>query len=508
MNAESMLLREEAEQRVIEAKIRQRREEQQQKQQQEGAQASETLSSLSAEAAREGNANEETSVRSSSVHSFGSSLQKDERIALLRARSSSLTERENAESIPEDVLRSSIAMTPEERRRLEDEMRAQHSHPLTLQYQAEAEERRIRNEQEYLRNNPTMPHVRGGNRPGSYRRSRGGERRNWNQIVDAFERGGHGEVNSLDDLVVLEAAMILSMEEETRRRRADNNNNAEGNGGDAAFDANQHASEGFPMIGSLLSGRQQQSARLSSGDATVQEIHHLAQSLTAGRRRSGRNSLLRVVPGSSSAAAAMDAGGFAMRGISEDDQLAMAIAASLQEHASSQERGEDGGETGSAVVEDGETSSEASNNNNNNNNDDDAGNAEIASADSRASGDTSENRHGYNIVDSTTENAVSLDAEETDSIRAGSETSNAVSLDAEETDSIRAGSETSNALPLDAEETDSIRAGSETSNALPLDAEETDSISETSARPAGEDTNNGSEALDEENHCSFSSLNG
>jgi len=490
MNAESMLLREEAEQRVIEAKIRQRREEQQQKQQQEGAQASETLSSLSAEAAREGNANEETSVRSSSVHSFGSSLQKDERIALLRARSSSLTERENAESIPEDVLRSSIAMTPEERRRLEDEMRAQHSHPLTLQYQAEAEERRIRNEQEYLRNNPTMPHVRGGNRPGSYRRSRGGERRNWNQIVDAFERGGHGEVNSLDDLVVLEAAMILSMEEETRRRRADNNNNAEGNGGDAAFDANQHASEGFPMIGSLLSGRQQQSARLSSGDATVQEIHHLAQSLTAGRRRSGRNSLLRVVPGSSSAAAAMDAGGFAMRGISEDDQLAMAIAASLQEHASSQERGEDGGETGSAVVEDGETSSEASNNNNNNNNnnDDDAGNAEIASADSRASGDTSENRHGYNIVDSTTENAVSLDAEETDSIRAGSETSNAVSLDAEETDS--------------------IRAGSETSNALPLDAEETDSISETSARPAGEDTNNGSEALDEENHCSFSSLNG
>jgi hypothetical protein len=37
--------------------------------------------------------------------------------------------------------------------------------------------------------------------------------------VAAFERGGNGEVQSLDDLVVLEAAILLSMEEDARRAR-------------------------------------------------------------------------------------------------------------------------------------------------------------------------------------------------------------------------------------------------------------------------------------------------
>ncbi|CAB9500239.1 May negatively regulate the SNF1 kinase (By similarity) [Seminavis robusta] len=344
MNAEAMLLREETEQRVIEAKIRE-----QQSQQNSNSPNGDNKAGGAAE-----------------KNSFGSSLEQNERIATLRARSSSLSDQqENFESIPEDVLRESFAMTPEERRMLEDEMRAQHSHPLSLRLEAEAEERRIQNEQEFLRNNPTHAFLEQQRRYRSARasgsRTTGGAeppRRNWNQIVEAFERGGHGEVNSLDDLVVLEAAMILSMEEEGRRRGS---NSAAPDGAAEPFDANRHANEGFPLVRSILSGRQ-------SGTATRDEdqIQNLANSIYNSRRRSGRNSLLRAAygagnnnntnnanapnnnnntanaPNNNQLDTAMDTAGLLMRGISEDDQIAMAIAASLQEQ--SQPNEEEGGE--------------------------------------------------------------------------------------------------------------------------------------------------------------------
>ena len=337
MNAESMLLREEAEQRVIEAKIRERAAIME-------AAPSETSSSA---AAKEAPGSDHSSIASG----FGSSLEQDERIASLRARSSSISDHDNAESIPEELLRSSFAMTPEERRQLEDEMRAQHSHPLSLQLEAEAEERRMLNEQEYIRNNPTMHSVEARARRNSSRRSRGEPRRDWNQIVEAFERGGHGEVNSLDDLVVLEAAMILSMEEESRRRAAarnerngDNNNgsrNVSSGDGSGSFDANQHANEGFPLVRSILSGRQSASRGSEDGYAHAQ-IQNLAESM-ASRRRS-RNSFLRAAAhGEGTAnAAAMDTAGMVMRGMTEDDQMAMAIAASLQDQQQPQQEQQEG----------------------------------------------------------------------------------------------------------------------------------------------------------------------
>jgi hypothetical protein len=313
MNAEAMLLREETEQRVIEAKIRER------------AQAEQ---------------------RNNNNHQFGASLQNDERVATLRARSSSMSDHpDEFDAIPEDVLRESFAMTPEERRMLEDEMRAQHSHPLSLRLEAEAEERRLRNEQEFLRQNPAQALQLQAARARSARRSgRGaGERRNWNQIVEAFERGGHGEVNTLDDLVVLEAAMILSMEEESRRRAGENNGNNNNNNNDGgAFDAYRHAEDGFPLVRSILSGRQ-------DGDQNEQ-LQALANNLY---RRRSRNSILRAYGGASAnGLVGLDGTGFL--GLSEEDQIAMAIAASMQDQQQ-QDSGEsasgDGGDTSNVASE-------------------------------------------------------------------------------------------------------------------------------------------------------------
>lgn len=302
MNAEAMLAREETEQRFIEAKIRERKERKEM------------------EDARDVAAAAEASEQQQQAAAFGQSLQNQ-----LRARSSSISDQDEAMNIPQSVLRESF-MSPEERRMLEDEMRAQHSHPLSLRLEAEAQERRLHNEQEFLRQNPThaleaqVQAARAAAR--SSRRGRGSERRNWNQIVEAFERGGHGEVNSLDDLVVLEAAMILSMEEESRRRTDGGGGSGEG------FDASRHASDGFPLVRNLLSG--------GASSTTDEQLQMLRNSL----RGRTRNSLMRAYGGDAGGVAAMPMAGFGMGGMSEDDQVAMAIAASLQDQQQQQQQTE------------------------------------------------------------------------------------------------------------------------------------------------------------------------
>ena len=464
MNAESMLLREEAEQRVIEAKIRQRAALLREAEQQNAEAAAATAAAASwstTEATDDTNRTE-----------FGSSLQQHERIS---RRSSSLPSDQdrpnndnyhntNATSTTNssplqgmtvdvdvdvdvdinNILRDSFAMTPEERRLLEDEMRAQHSHPLTRRLEAEAEERRIINEQEYLlrtstsinnagrssahniNNNisntnpffyiPPSSRSRRSLRRTSHNNSsicRGGERhhyqpqtprRDWNQIVEAFERGGHGEVNSLDDLVVLEAAMILSMEEENRRRASGlgenhqnhdgdiededhrhqqqhtstaatdthghtdtgaarlpaeytsyNNNNSNSTYDGSIFDASQHANDGFPLVRSRLAGRHPEIFGISSASTSTAMSRSDDQNiLTTGVVRDrGYHQLLRATEqpwasegnhrrrrhnSSSNSAAALDTVALAMRGITEDDQLAMAIAASLQDQQQQQQQ--------------------------------------------------------------------------------------------------------------------------------------------------------------------------
>ena len=191
----------------------------------------------------------------------------------------------------EALIRQS-SMTEEDRRAIEREMRAQHTHPLALQMQAEADQRRVQNERDYykthsgqIRDAALLRAARIGSRgdSSSGRESgNGSNRRNWNDIVSAFEQGGGEQVNSLDDLVVLEAAILLSMEEAARR-------GDEASSESTKFNASQHARDGFPLVQQLFNTRASSHRRL---------------------------------------------GGRGFHGLTENEQVAMAIALSMQETVS------------------------------------------------------------------------------------------------------------------------------------------------------------------------------
>ncbi len=260
---------------------------------------------------------------SDKADSFGSSLERDSRVAMCRARSESFASSEHSqEPMADTSMIQSMAMTPEDRSRLEAEMRSQNMHPLALQIEAEAQQRRARNERNYNRSHSDQRGYRTSDIYGrSRRRNRPQGSRDWNQIVEAFEESGNGAVHSLDDLVVLEAAILLSREEESRSRR---------NGDDEEFDAARHARDGFPLVRSFLASR----GRNDEPDLQLQ-VQNLARTLNSSRRR---NQLLRSSVGSHLARAmpetAFDTAALLMRGVSEEEQLAMAIAASLQDQTS------------------------------------------------------------------------------------------------------------------------------------------------------------------------------
>jgi len=225
-----------------------------------------------------------TSGEGSSENHFGSSL-----VAMERARSKSFASAGSENINPSDT---TMPMSLQERQRLETELRAQLSHPLTMRVEAEAAERRMENDRSYASSHRQ-------DRWNRFRRRRSrGNGLDWNQIVDAFERGGNGQIHSLDDLVVLEAAILLSMGEEAR------------SGGEGpAFDPARHARDGFPLVRNYFAirGANEETAESSS------------------------------VLENQSPSAALDTAALLMRGISEEDQVAMAIAASLQDQGNGEE---------------------------------------------------------------------------------------------------------------------------------------------------------------------------
>ena len=300
--------------------------------------------------------------------SYGSSLQEDDMVKIMRARSESFASSENNDQHDEKTVLQSLAMTPEERRRLEDQMRAQHSHPVALRIQAEAAERRLQNERAYHRTHSETlrasdPRVQrtaellrsttatgGGGSSRRIRGARGGtsssgsSSRDWNQIVEAFERGGNGEVQSIDDLVVLEAAILLSMEEEARHARTgdggdDNDDDDDDDDDDDNFDAARHARDGFPLVRSFLAARGEDDV----ANATNEQVQMMARSLSSTRRSHGQHQLLRGGGGEhrgTTGDSTLDTASLLMRGVSEEEQMALAIAASLQDHTSSSNSGE------------------------------------------------------------------------------------------------------------------------------------------------------------------------
>eukprot|EP00934_Nitzschia_sp_Nitz4_P006631 Nitzschia sp. Nitz4//scaffold412_size15754//6801//8322//NITZ4_008871-RA/size15754-snap-gene-0.8-mRNA-1//1//CDS//3329551324//6621//frame0 len=194
---------------------------------------------------------------------FGANLEKDSRVANFRARSESLCSSENEDkTVPgaDAKMIQSIAMTPEERRRLEDEMRGQSTHPLALQMEAEAHQRQLQHDQEF--NTSGQRQARPFRRRG--RASRGTSGRLGLQT--AMERA------TMDDLAALEAVI---MDLNGRRSSRSRNSNSGGGGG--------------------------------------------------------------VPPRPPTADTRLGTAFMLLRGISEEEQLAMAIAASLQESATTTE---------------------------------------------------------------------------------------------------------------------------------------------------------------------------
>jgi len=88
---------------------------------------------------------------------FGDRLQKDERVARMRARSESIHSEENNPNADNTTIQS-LAMTPEERRSLEDEMKAQLSHPLARRMEQEAAEKG--SERELDEHNAKLQHLK------------------------------------------------------------------------------------------------------------------------------------------------------------------------------------------------------------------------------------------------------------------------------------------------------------------------------------------------------------
>jgi hypothetical protein len=262
---------------------------------------------------------------------FGSSMEQNTAVRLMRARSESMSSTGGETDV------ASVAMTPEDRHVLEEEIRAQHTHPLARRVEQEAEERRIENERNFYRSSRGLRMARMaaasdsrllGNR-------RASNSRNWNEIVNAFESHGNGEVNSLDDLVVLEAAIMLSMAEEDRRREggthAGNDSNDETN--QTSFDAVEHARQGFPLVQSVLTdpNRPSSLARRPSASRRARSLRHFQH-----RDASDLSNIL------------------LLRGISEAEQIEMAIAMSLQQSQQQENQQETPGQ-GDAASESGQS---------------------------------------------------------------------------------------------------------------------------------------------------------
>lgn len=288
------------------------------------------------------------SSTSSNSNEFGASLAQNDRVALMRARSESFASETSShhnyntssECLLQDI--TALAMTPEERTLLEQEMRIQHSHPLAQRMEAEQMERRLQNERDYVRTQAGRlrelrarrelmgralglhtlsyrlpPSSSSDSRLAAPLSARGA--RDWTRIVDSYDSSGNSSRQSaLDDLVVLEAAIMLSMEEEARRL-AEEQQDADADAGD---DTEGQGSD-------RLAARDLPSA--SNGTAELgAHMTTLMQSIQARRRGQEMFNARRYGMDSETVSSML------VGAMSEEAQIAMAIAASLAESSASE----------------------------------------------------------------------------------------------------------------------------------------------------------------------------
>lgn len=255
---------------------------------------------------------------------FGSELEKDERFQRMRKRSESFASSDGTRTPKRDEeMIQSIAMTPEERQRLEEEMKAQHFHPLVLRLESQAQERRLENDRAYqstasARNQQTFDTATSR---GYHMSRRARERRNWDQLASFFDQG-----EDMDDMSALETAILYSRLRDERNSEGGSNN------------SDREQLDGIPLLRTLLTGQ------LDGNEGSSRSGRSL--NLRSSRRQ--RNQLTRSGLGSfgmrnrGMGDVAIETASMMMRGISEEEQISMAIAASMRDQETAD--GDDGDE--------------------------------------------------------------------------------------------------------------------------------------------------------------------
>ena len=295
----------------------------------------------------------------------------------------------------------SLAMSPEDRDALEREMREQLSHPTHRRMEEEAEEARMRHAQEWSRSDSGIRSRMRDTRMAELTRLLANMSRGDNDDDDEGDEGGRARVPSialfglgggdprsrelsgliralqaspgsqyhsnsmasgnrgrtLDDLMRLEAAFFLGMDDDMRRhvehagRQRNSNTNSRMISGRSDTENEDNNDEG----------------RGATGTPSALRFGRSGVSLSSGRAGSSR--FARGISNRGVSGTHMDTAELLMRGISEEEQLAMAIALSMQEPQAAES-------DGTATTEEGGQS----NNQNNGNSDNNQGNGEQESS--------------------------------------------------------------------------------------------------------------------------------
>jgi hypothetical protein len=225
----------------------------------------------------------------------------------------------------------SVAMTPEDRRALENEMRAQLSHETHQRMRSEEEEASMRRAQEWygseagarsrmrdarlaeLSDLLARMSGRGENdgedgEGGAVGRGRGAA--TLGSLIRAMERTGRGGP-TMEDLMRLEAAFLLGMDGDMRRQR-----NQSSSAGNSSRSDNDGLAAGF-------------------GYSDPHGVSMLGRTGGPSRRVQMRGSGGRGI-----SSAHLDTAELYMRGVSEEEQIAMAIAMSMQDQQQTQNDGD------------------------------------------------------------------------------------------------------------------------------------------------------------------------
>jgi len=320
MDEDDILKRDEEEQKVIEAAIRNR-----------AAQKNGESSGLS---------NTSNIATDGGGASFGSSLENYNRSRTFsNASSSNVSANASEPGTPithtdDSNALLSVAMTPEDRRALEDEMRAQLSHETHQRMRSEEEEASLRRAQEWhgseagtrsrMRDNRLSElsdllarmSSRGGEgdedgEGGAV--GRGREAATLGSLIRAMERTGRGGP-TMEDLMRLEAAFLLGMDGDMRRQRSQNS---------ASRASARSDSDG------LAAGFGFSDPRVARSSSSL-----LGRPGGPPRRVQVRGA------GRGISTTHLDTAELYMRGVSEEEQLAMAIAMSMQDQQQTQNEGE------------------------------------------------------------------------------------------------------------------------------------------------------------------------